>query len=141
LALAQAIGRWGNFINQELYGPPSDLPWAIYIEPEHRLPAYTNYSTFHPMFLYESIWNLLNFTLLMWISRKYEHNLTPGDIFLVYLIVYPFGRSILEFIRVDSSMVGGININQVIMISVALVSTILFVTKRIMRHKKVKKLI
>ena len=137
LALAQAIGRWGNFVNQELYGPPSNLPWAIYIEPEHRLPAYADYATFHPMFLYESIWNLLNFFILMWVSRKYEQDLDPGDIFLVYLIVYPFGRSILEFIRVDSSMVGGININQVIMISIALVSSIILVIKRMKKHRKI----
>ena len=60
LALAQAIGRWGNFLNQELYGGPTNLPWAIYIDPENRLPQYMDQAYYHPMFLYESLWNLLN---------------------------------------------------------------------------------
>ena len=138
LALAQAIGRWGNFVNQELYGPPSNLPWAIYIEPAHRLPAYADYATFHPMFLYESLWNLFNFFLLLWVSRKYKQELDPGEIFILYLIIYPLGRSILEFIRVDSSLVGGININQLIMGLVALVSCIIFILKRNKKFQREK---
>lgn len=131
LALAQAIGRWGNFFNQELYGPPSNLPWAIHIDPAHRLPGYENFTTFHPMFLYESIWNLLNFFLLLFLSRKYSDRLKPGDIFWVYLIVYPVGRFLLEFIRLDPSFVGGMNANQVTMVIVAIFSSLVLGYSRI----------
>lgn len=130
LALAQAIGRWGNFFNQELYGPPSTFPWAIYIDPLHRLPGYEEFSTFHPMFLYESIWNLFNFFLLLFIARKYDDCLNSGDVFWMYLIVYPIGRFLLEFIRIDPSFVGGVNANQVTMAAVAVFGIVMFVTSR-----------
>jgi phosphatidylglycerol:prolipoprotein diacylglycerol transferase len=120
LALAQSIGRWGNFFNQELYGPPSNLPWAIRIDEAHRLPGFENYSTFHPMFLYESLWSLFNFFLLLSIGRLYKSKVKAGDIFWVYLIVYPVGRFFLEFIRLDPSLVDGINANQITMAIVAL---------------------
>ncbi|MEI8132665.1 MAG: prolipoprotein diacylglyceryl transferase [Leptolinea sp.] len=115
LALGQAIGRWGNFVNQELYGQPSTLPWAINIEPAFRLPAFQNVATYHPLFLYESIWNLLNMGLLLWMGKKLSNLLRPGDIFLTYLVVYPLGRFLLEFLRLDPSPVGGLNINQTLM--------------------------
>lgn len=123
VALGQAIGRWGNYFNQELYGAPSDLPWAIQIDPQYRLPEFANEDTYHPTFLYESIWNLLNLFLLLWISRRFKDRLKPGDVFLIYLIVYPVGRFFLEFLRLDSSEVLGINANQTLMAIVALCST------------------
>ena len=132
LTLAQAIGRWGNFINQELYGPPSNLPWAIFIDPAHRLPGYEDFSHFHPMFLYESLWNLLNFFLLIVISRKLKSKLIPGDVFSIYLIVYSIGRFLLEFIRLDTSYVGGVNANQITMVVVAVCS----VSAMVFRHVK-----
>jgi len=119
LALGQAIGRWGNFFNQELYGAPTNLPWKIYIDPEHRLTGFTNVAYYHPLFLYESIWNLGNMFLLLWISRRFGDRLKNGDIFLIYLIVYPVGRFLLDFLRLDASMVAGININQTVMAVVA----------------------
>lgn len=115
LALGQAIGRWGNYVNQELYGAPSTLPWAITIDPAFRLPAYQHVATYHPLFLYESIWNLLNMGLLLWMGKKLSRILRPGDIFLTYLVVYPTGRFLLEYLRLDPSPVGGLNINQTIM--------------------------
>ena len=130
LALAQAIGRWGNFFNQELYGPPSTLPWAIPIDPAHRLPGYENFSTFHPMFLYESLWNLLNFFMLLYIGRRYSDRLHAGDIFWIYLIVYPVGRFLLEFIRLDPSIVSGVNANQVTMAIVALFGIVMLIISR-----------
>lgn len=120
LALAQAIGRWGNFVNQELYGPPTDLPWGIPIEPQYRLPGFQEYTHFHPLFLYESLWNLLNMAILLWVGRRFEDKLIPGDIFLGYLIFYPIGRFLLEFIRLDSAQIAGINANQTFMLVVAL---------------------
>lgn len=123
LALGQAIGRWGNFFNQELYGSPSDLPWAIEIQPANRLPGYEDQATYHPLFLYESIWNFGIVILLLWIGRKYDDRLIDGDLFLVYLILYPTGRFLLEFLRLDPAQVGGININQTLMLLVAIAAT------------------
>lgn len=116
VALGQAIGRWGNFTNQELYGPPTDLPWGIYIEAEG--------GTFHPLFLYESIWNFANMAFLLWLGRRFPERLKPGDIFLTYLVVYPFGRFLLEFMRLDVPRVAGINVNQVLMAVIAIVAAI-----------------
>jgi phosphatidylglycerol:prolipoprotein diacylglycerol transferase len=129
VALAQAIGRWGNFVNQELYGPPTDLPWGIYIEPAYRLNTTWNgvplaqFDTFHPLFLYESIWNLANMFLLLWLMRRFESRLGEGDLFFVYLITYPIGRFLLEFIRLDYVPLFAVNLNQLIMLIVAIVSS------------------
>lgn len=115
IPLGQAIGRWGNFVNQELYGAPSDLPWAIFIEPGFRLPEFKDVAYYHPIFLYEALWNLGSVFLLLWISRRFEEKLKPGDVFLAYMVTYPIIRILLDFIRLDASMVGGINANQVFM--------------------------
>lgn len=122
LALAQAIGRWGNFVNQEVYGSPSTLPWAITIDPQYRLPEFRDVSTYHPLFLYESIFNLLNMALLLWLNRKMAHKLKEGDVFLSYLVTYPMFRFFLEFLRLDHSYVGGVNANQTLMLVIALAS-------------------
>lgn len=132
LALGQAIGRWGNFFNQELYGSPSNLPWAIQINPEHRLPGYEDQTTYHPLFFYESLWNIGVVVLLLWLGRKYDERFINGDLFLIYLISYPVGRFLLEFLRLDPAQVGGININQTLMLVVALVATGVL----IWRHRK-----
>jgi len=132
LALAQAVGRWGNFINQELYGSPSTLPWAIYIDPAHRMAGYENFATYHPMFLYESLWNLFNMFVLLYITRKNTERMIPGDVFLTYLVIYPVGRFALEFIRLDPSFIGGFNANQIVMAVVAISAVILL----LIRHRK-----
>jgi phosphatidylglycerol:prolipoprotein diacylglycerol transferase len=136
VALAQAIGRWGNFFNQELYGKPTSLPWKIYIDPVHRVPGYQNYDYFHPLFLYESIWNVVNMAFLLWMSRHFEEWLKPGDLFFVYMIMYSIGRFSLEFLRLDASQVGGINFNQTFVIFVALgAGVMLFLNHRPRRLK------
>jgi phosphatidylglycerol:prolipoprotein diacylglycerol transferase len=123
LPLAQAIGRWGNFINQELYGPPTTLPWGLRIDPEHRirpyndLTVYPDTTRFHPLFLYESLWNLAGFTLLFWLSRRFGKQLRPGDLSLVYLIWYPLGRFFIEFLRTDSWFFPGTPFNPVHILS------------------------
>ncbi|HEY9151812.1 MAG TPA: prolipoprotein diacylglyceryl transferase, partial [Anaerolineales bacterium] len=130
LALGQAIGRWGNFFNQELYGSPTTLPWGIKItDPNARVAPYndlTKYpldvTRFHPLFLYESILNLANMLLLIWLMRRFADKLKRGDIFLVYLIGYPTIRFFLEFIRVDYPTIGGIDPNQALMGVVALLA-------------------
>lgn len=133
LALGQAIGRWGNFINQEVYGRPTNLPWAITIDEEHRLPEYIDIATYHPLFLYESLFNLFNMVLLLWISRKFSDKLKPGDVFLTYLVTYPVFRFLMEFLRLDSSYVGGINANQSLMLVIAALSLVWL----IWRHREI----
>ena len=124
VALAQAIGRWGNYVNQELYGSRTDLPWAIYIEREG--------DYFHPLFLYESLYNLANMAFLLWLGRRYQDRLKNGDIFLAYLVFYSTGRFFLEFIRPDSALLGGIKINQAVALIVAIACSILIY----LRHSK-----
>lgn len=132
VALGQAIGRWGNFVNQEVYGAPTNLPWAITIDPQYRLPEFQQYATYHPLFLYESIWNLLNMGLLLWLGRRYADRLLAGDLILVYAIFYPVGRFFLEFLRLDAAQIAGINANQAFMAIVAVASSALL----IWRHRK-----
>lgn len=134
VALGQAIGRWGNFFNQELYGAPTTLPWAIYIDPQHRLSGFENQAYYHPTFLYESIWNMGNMLLLLWISRRFKDRLKTGDIFLLYLIVYPLGRFLLEFLRLDSSQLAGINANQALMLVVMIGASLIFGLRRWLGH-------
>ena len=132
LALGQAIGRWGNFVNQELFGSPTNLPWKIYIDPQFRLPGYQDVEYYHPMFLYESLWSLATVGVLLWLPRRYKDRLLPGDLFLIYLILYPIGRFLLEFLRMETSLVGGFNINQMFMAVVAIIATGVL----IWRHRK-----
>jgi phosphatidylglycerol---prolipoprotein diacylglyceryl transferase len=126
VALAQAIGRWGNFFNQEVYGKPTNLPWKIYIDPAHRVQGYEQFSYYHPLFLYESLWNLLNMAMLFFLARRFEKWLKPGDLFYIYMIMYAIGRFSLEFLRLDASQVGGINFNQTFMVVVALGAGVIF---------------
>jgi phosphatidylglycerol:prolipoprotein diacylglycerol transferase len=129
LVLAQGIGRWGNFFNQELYGAPTTLPWGIAIEEQHRVMGYTYAdgfdaaTRFHPLFLYESLWNIGLAFLLLWIGRKFASRLKGGDIFLMYLIGYPLIRFLLDFLRLNAAEIGGININQTFMLVVMVLAT------------------
>jgi len=102
LPLAQAVGRWGNYFNQELYGTPSDLPWAVEIDPQNRVAPYQEFATFHPTFLYESIYNLCLVALLLYIDRKKVLK-RKGSLFLVYGIGYGLARFLLELIRTDTT--------------------------------------
>jgi prolipoprotein diacylglyceryl transferase len=101
LLLAQAIGRIGNWWNQELYGKPTSLPWGLEIDPAH-LPAdpkYFGYTTFHPTFLYELIWDLAGVGLLIWAGRRFRVN--PPNLFAAYVAWYCFGRFFEELLRID----------------------------------------
>ena len=122
LALAQAIGRWGNFFNQELYGAPTNLPWKIYIDPAHRLPGFQNVAYYHPLFFYESMWDLANMAVLLWLSHRFAGRLKAGDVFLGYLVIYPVGRFLLDFLRLDASRLAGINANQTVAAIVAVLA-------------------
>ena len=108
LALGQALGRWGNWANQEAFGTPSDLPWAMEIAPENRPAEYIDVATFHPTFLYESIFNLVNAVFLSWLVLQVPKRgyLRAGDVTGVYLILYGVVRFFIEGIRTDSLMIG-----------------------------------
>ncbi|MCC5638398.1 prolipoprotein diacylglyceryl transferase [Nostoc sp. CHAB 5844] len=117
LILGQAIGRWGNFFNSEAFGSPTNLPWKLYIPPERRPSGLTNFEYFHPTFLYESLWDLMVFTLLLnlffrGISGKLRLKL--GTLFMVYLTAYSTGRFWIEGLRTDSLMLGLLRIAQVV---------------------------
>jgi len=137
LPLAQAIGRWGNFVNQELYGKPSDLPWAIYIAPPYRLPAYTDAERFHPTFFYESVLTFLICLALLHVARRYADRIKPGDLFLIYLVLYPTVRFFIEFLRLDSSGFGNLNINQTLSALVALACVVVLAVRN-RRQRRVK---
>jgi len=107
LLLGQAIGRWGNFFNHELFGPPTQAPWGIYIPPESRLPPYQAAEHFHPLFFYEFVWNLLGVAVLLYLARRFGPKLKAGDVTLAYGIVYPLGRFMLETYRFDAWRIAG----------------------------------
>jgi len=132
LALGQAIGRWGNYVNQELYGAPTSLPWKIFIEPKYRLSGFEEHAYYHPLFLYESFWNLGNMAFLLWVNRRFSDKIKEGDLLLLYLVIYPLGRFLLDFLRLDASMLGGINANQTAMAIVAIFA----VATLWVRHRK-----
>tara|TARA_Y100001933_G_scaffold253335_1_gene293462 strand:- start:19 stop:897 length:879 start_codon:yes stop_codon:yes gene_type:complete len=106
--LGQSIGRWGNFFNNEAFGIPTNLPWKLFIPLSNRPIIYLNSQFFHPTFLYESLWNLLIFTLLIYIFNKQIRNnqVTPGLITCLYIISYSFGRFWIEGLRIDSLCLG-----------------------------------
>ena len=111
LPLAQAIGRWGNWFNQELFGRATDLPWALEIDADHLPAGYEPGTTFHPTFLYESLWNLGLCGLLLWIDRKYS--IARGGLLAVYVLGYGIGRFWVEGLRIDEAdEFGGLRFNQ-----------------------------
>jgi prolipoprotein diacylglyceryl transferase len=100
VAIAQAIGRWGNYFNQELFGRPTTLPWALEIDPAHRPDGYTEVETFHPTFLYEFWWNLGVAGLVIWADRRFR--LGYGRAFALYVMGYTAGRAWIEGLRIDA---------------------------------------
>jgi prolipoprotein diacylglyceryl transferase len=110
--VAQAIGRWGNWFNQELYGRPTDLPWALEIDPAHRPDAYPDVATYHPTFLYEFFWCLGAFALLVWLDKRFR--LGFGRVAALYVMLYTLGRVWIENLRIDEVQlidVGGLRLN------------------------------
>ena len=116
--IGQGIGRIANFINQELYGPPTTLPWGIQIQAEHRLSQYQDLNLFpvettrfHPTFAYEMLWNFAAAGLLLWLSRRYKEDLKPGALFAGWLVLAGIGRVIIEFFRPDQPKIPGLGIS------------------------------
>jgi prolipoprotein diacylglyceryl transferase len=101
LPVAQAIGRWGNYFNQELFGTPTTVPWAIRIDLPNRPPEYANFATFHPTFFYEFVWSIATVFVLLWVERRFR--LKRGSLLLCYLIAYGTIRFLLELIRTDTT--------------------------------------
>ncbi len=129
LLIGQAVGRWGNFINQEVYGRPTDLPWAITIDPRYRIAGFEHVEKYHPLFLYESLLTLAGALILIWIDQKYRDKLYKGDIFFGYLIWYSTARFFLEFLRLDPSPVNGINVNQTSMLVIGVLALIILILR------------
>ncbi|QXM05803.1 prolipoprotein diacylglyceryl transferase [Crassaminicella indica] len=117
IILGQAIGRWGNFINKEAYGRPTDLPWAIVVDGVK----------VHPTFLYESIWNFMVFLFLLWYDKKKKFD---GELFLIYAVLYSTARFFIEGLRIDSLMLGTFRVAQLVSISVILLAGILIIRGR-----------
>jgi phosphatidylglycerol:prolipoprotein diacylglycerol transferase len=113
LALGQAIGRWGNFFNEEAFGTPTALPWKLFISPPHRPLVYAQDEYFHPAFLYESLWDLVVFALLLLVLRRRVAR-APGALFLAYLGLYSAGRFFTEAIRTDPLMLGPLRVAQLV---------------------------
>ena len=113
VAVGQAIGRWGNFFNQEAFGVPTNLPWKLYIDPGHRPPQLAAFEYFHPTFLYESLWNLLVFGIL-WFGLRKRLQERRGALTLWYLGLYSIGRFFVEGLRIDSLMLGSLRAAQVV---------------------------
>ncbi len=134
LPLAQAIGRWANFVNQELYGTVTTLPWGITIDSAHRVEPYMSTvdypaatTLFHPLFLYESLWSVLAFVVLLNLFLRYRSRLIAGDLFLLYIVQYSVIRFLLEFLRVDVTLVGGINVSQVVTLIAGVIALLVFI--------------
>ena len=132
LILGQAIGRWGNFFNQEAYGIPTNLPWKMFVAPEFRLERFLDFSYFHPVFLYESLWGVVVFLILLKMVKQKEVLRFPaGLIFASYLILYPLGRFFIESLRADQTLVAGLPLNQLLALVFMLAGLgLLFKTKR-----------
>ena len=123
----------GQLFQSRTLGYPTDLPWAIYIDPNHRLPGYESFSHFHPLFLYESLWNLLGFSILMILGRKLKNRLVDGEIFFLYAVYYSLGRFILEGFKIDVWMIAGIPTARWITAIVIIVSVAIVIYRRYQR--------
>jgi phosphatidylglycerol---prolipoprotein diacylglyceryl transferase len=134
LVLGQAIGRWGNYFNQELFGQPSYLPWSIYIAPQHRPAQFADATSFHPTFLYEAIWDVLVCLVLLWVVRRFSERLKAGDVFMLYVSLYSLGRFFVETLRVDQAFMIGDSVRGNLLVSGAL--TLGFALLLLVRHSR-----
>ena len=126
MLLAQGIGRIGNWFNQELYGKPTDLPWGLKIDIEHRVPGYEQYSTFHPTFLYELIYDLSMVGVLLLIDWRLRIR-APG-LFALYVSFYTFGRFFEELLRIDPAhQIAGLRLNAWVSLVLFVLSTAFFI--------------
>ena len=113
LLLGQVLGRIGNFINQEGFGPPTEKPWAVFIDSAHRPPQFLNSAYFHPTFFYEAIIDAIFLLVLLYFSKKLK---ARGQLFAFYLILYSTGRFIAEFWRIDTATIGSLKVAHILSI-------------------------
>lgn len=126
IMLGQAIGRIGNYFNQELYGRPTDVPWALEIDPENIVDGYPAGTTFHPTFLYELLWCVAGVVVILWLEKRFD--LHGGQTFWLYVMIYTAGRSWIEHLRIDEAQVfAGLRLNVWTAILMFLIATALFV--------------
>lgn len=129
ILIAQAIGRWGNYFNQELFGKPTTKPWGLEIDPVNRPAGYEQFETFHPTFLYESVWNLVGALLIIWLGHRFR--LTGGRVFALYVMVYTAGRFWIELMRIDpANEIGPFRVNVWTSIILFVAATAYFVLKK-----------
>jgi prolipoprotein diacylglyceryl transferase len=126
LLVAQGIGRFGNWWNQELFGGPTDLPWGLEISPENRPLDDIDSETFHPTFLYEALWNFAAAGVLLFLERRFR--IRPGGLFAIYVFLYSLGRVWIEMIRVDPSHeLAGVRLNVYVAVVAMVLSAVFFV--------------
>lgn len=118
ILLAQAVGRFGNWTNQEAFGPPTDLPWGVFIEPAHRPAEHAASTHFHPTFFYEAAWDFLGLALLLYLRPRLRA--TPGRVLGAYLVIYAAGRFAAEFLRLDTAAVAGVPLAQTLAVGLAI---------------------
>ena len=129
IVLAQAIGRWGNYFNQELFGSPTSLPWGLEIDLRYRPSGFEQFETFHPTFIYESIWAILVAIILITVERRWQVN--NGRIFLLYVALYSFGRLFIEQLRIDPvNEAAGFRLNTFTAATLVLIFAVWFVRRR-----------
>jgi phosphatidylglycerol:prolipoprotein diacylglycerol transferase len=122
--LGQAIGRWGNYFNQELYGLPTKLPWGIYIPVEKRMIEFIDVERFHPVFFYEMIWNLAVFLILLFLVVKNKLKVGRGAVLTTYLGFYGLGRFFFEYLKINPWQINGLNVAQVISLGMVILAVV-----------------
>jgi phosphatidylglycerol---prolipoprotein diacylglyceryl transferase len=128
LLVAQGIGRFGNWWNQELFGKPTDLPWGLEIDPANRPIEFVDRATFHPTFLYEALWCFAAAGVLLLIERRFRGRIRPGGLFALYVLLYSIGRVWIETLRIDPSHeIGGIRLNVFVAAAAIVLSAAFFV--------------
>lgn len=133
LLLAQGIGRWGNWFNQELFGKPTDLPWGVEIAPSHRPAGYFDHSTFHPTFLYEFVYDLGGVAILLLVDRYFR--IRRPALFALYVAFYSFGRFFEELLRIDPAHeYFGLRLNAYVSIVLFVLSTAFFLWWQFVRR-------
>ncbi|MFO7883031.1 MAG: prolipoprotein diacylglyceryl transferase [Kosmotogaceae bacterium] len=128
LPFAQALGRWGNFMNYEAYGKPTELPWKMFVPLANRMPGYSQYEYFHPTFLYESLWDFMVFGVLLWFFMKGRKNY--GEVTGLYMIIYSIGRFFIEGLRLDSLYIGELRTAQVVSVILIIAGLTIFILAR-----------
>jgi phosphatidylglycerol:prolipoprotein diacylglycerol transferase len=134
VVLGQAVGRWGDYFNQELFGRPSDLPWAIRIAPGNRPAEFADVTSFHPTFLYESIWDVLVCLILLWVTRRFGGGLREGSVFLLYAVLFTAGHLAVDALRLEAAALPIVELVRGNLLLLGGVSVLGFASLLVLRH-------